>query len=678
MENNKSYLEDKNAFVRKLDHSIKKYLILFLVLAMIITSYFVYIQVFKSEYYQNKLIEVSEILQEINSPRGMIFDRNNRILVGNSQNISLSYFYDFDMSDQDVEDLATKLIADFDIMDKFILDYRQIRDMWIDARYKDGTILYEIGKRLGENYLSDFKSNKISESLMRKDLVPLIKDEEITFTILEKAHYKLVQLLKAAKDGRMHIILDNLEIEMANKILLQKQDYPGFNIFIDWQREYPQGNLLKSILGKITNGLPREESAYLLNLSYNLTDPIGISGLEKYYEDYLRGKKSTYKINYDQNNNQHNLEYKSKGYKGYGIALTIDSEFNQEVDQILIDYFKQEKDNKYRPDFNQLQVVVMNPKNGDILAMSGIYFDREKLEFRENASANYLSGLQVGSSIKGIISFMGLNEGVIDENTIILDAPMKFRGTPVKGSYSNYGLINLKKALEVSSNVYMFHVVLRLSGLEYKENMYLNISPQIMDKIRNYYQLFGMGIPTGLDVSHEETGYKGISFQSGHILDNAIGYFDTFTTMQLATYASTLANGGYRVKPHFLKSVLNYNSNSIFYNYNPEILNRIEDHDNNLAKVKDGFLACASSGRCGVGIKNSPYRIAAKTGTADVLNDNVNNTEISFAPYEDPQVVVACAAINSSKIEKLQTNPCMSISAEIYNKYFTRYPIAEK
>src|SRR5699024_12331684 len=101
-----------------------------------------------------------------------------------------------------------------------------------------------------------------------------------------------------------------------------------------------------------------------------------------------------------------------------------------------------------------------------------------------------------------------------------------------------------------------FHIALRMGGeFNYQWNKAVNISSEAFQDMRNYFGQFGLGVKTGIDFPNESSGYIGESPDNGKLLDLAIGQFDTYTTLQLAQYVSTIANDGVRVRTHLFKEV---------------------------------------------------------------------------------------------------------------------------
>ena len=125
-----------------------------------------------------------------------------------------------------------------------------------------------------------------------------------------------------------------------------------------------------------------------------------------------------------------------------------------------------------------------------------------------------------------------------------MDEPIKIKGTKEKKSHRSMGLINEIDALAYSSNVYMFRIAMLLGGANYVYDGPLKINDEAFETLRRDLGELGLGVKTGIDVPYEELGvHRDKNRTGGLLLDASIGQYDTYTNIQLAQYASTLANG---------------------------------------------------------------------------------------------------------------------------------------
>ena len=151
---------------------------------------------------------------------------------------------------------------------------------------------------------------------------------------------------------------------------------------------------------------------------------------------------------------------------------------------------------------------------------------------------------------------------------MFVDVGIKIKGTPLKKSWRYLGKVNDVQALAQSSNVYMFHLAIKLAGGHYEYDGPLKINDEAFDVLRRDLGELGLGVKTGIDVPYEELGVHRDPQLAGILLDFAIGQYDTYTPIQLAQYAATLANGGKRVKPRlFLDSYTGRRRPIIMFHY---------------------------------------------------------------------------------------------------------------
>ena len=152
-------------------------------------------------------------------------------------------------------------------------------------------------------------------------------------------------------------------------------------------------------------------------------------------------------------------------------------------------------------------------------------------------------------------SLTGFQTGVISPGTTFYDSPMKIGRQSFK-SWKPLGSMNDVTALKFSSNIYMFQTAIKVGNGRYIPGGSLKIdTDNAFNTFRQTFGQFGLGVRTGIDLPNESVGFKGTWTVPGQILFQSIGQFDTYTTMQLAQYISTIANGGSRMEPHMVKEI---------------------------------------------------------------------------------------------------------------------------
>src|SRR5699024_5385227 len=161
---------------------------------------------------------------------------------------------------------------------------------------------------------------------------------------------------------------------------------PGIDAKIDWNRVKPYDQTFSSFIGNITTsneGIAKENQDYYLTMGYSRNDRVGTSGLEQYYESVLSGQKEIIQYTTDNDGNILGTETVKQGKSGNDLILTIDIEFQKEIDQIvreeLEQYIKSSPyENRYMTD---ALVAMLDPQTGDVIALSGAHYDRENDQF---------------------------------------------------------------------------------------------------------------------------------------------------------------------------------------------------------------------------------------------------------------------------------------------------------
>ncbi|MDO5393878.1 MAG: penicillin-binding protein 2 [Mycoplasmatota bacterium] len=599
----------------------------------------------------------SELLSSLNystvygdsTPRGRILDRNGKVIVDNKAVNTIVFKKENGTSMSEMIELAYAVSPHLDLDVSKITD-RAKREFYL---YKNPEICNKlITKEEQELYLMKKLSSLEIENLK----IERIKESELEkFTETDlKAGY-LFYLMRAGYSYSEKIIKSNAsDVEFAY-ISENNDKLKGFDTKIDWVRVYPYGETMRSILGSVSSssqGIPKEEKDYFLKLGYSLNDRVGLSYLERQYEEYLRGVPSEYEVI-----NSKEMRLIKEGSRGNDIVLSIDIDLQVEVEKIIeanIIRAKGEANTEY---YDHSSVIIQDPYTGEVLAMAS-----KKLvngEMVDNVTSILTSPITPGSVVKGASILVGYNEGAIKIGEKMLDECVKIAGAPKKcSSVLNLGVIDDIEALAKSSNVYQFKTAIRVNGQEYSNGMKLNFNQKAFDKYRNMYKSFGLGVLTGIDLPVESSGYTSIDKSSGNLLDFVMGQYETYTPLQLSQYINTIANGGSRYKVHLLKEVRN-NAGKIIYSYKPQILNKIDTKDQYMARMKEGFYAVMhAQGGYGRGYVEDSLDAAGKTGTSqsflDTNNDGVIDTEtitssfVGYVPATKPKYSIMVTSPNSS------------------------------
>ena len=417
----------------------------------------------------------------------------------------------------------------------------------------------------------------------------------------------------------------------------------------------------------------------MLFRSYSRNDNVGASYLEKLFQATLAGSKSQTEVSTSGTRTHEKLKYAGK--KGDNLVLTINAEFQKKVQSILESNYG----SAGIADSPGVYAVVMNPNTGAIYAMAGIDRDLKtgKQTVDEIGAINH--PIVLGSVVKGATIMAGLMTGVITpSNNVLTDQPIKVAGTSVKGSWfnksggANVGL-TAPEALEVSSNSYMMQLAMKMGGMHYSYDTQITLTPSIFTKLRYYFNMFGLGVKTGVDLPGETVGYRGAADQKhiGSALDLSYGNYDAYTVMQLAQYMSTLANGGKKLRPYIVKQIRETNPDGtlgkIQSETQPEVQSVINAPKSYFDLIHQGLylVTHGSSPYVTVGtMKSETPSISGKTGSAETVSNGHSTVTLSFAGYapsDNPQVVVALSIPGASNHDS-QAN--INMAKQIFAAYW--------
>ena len=494
------------------------------------------------------------------------------------------------------------------------------------------------------NKLTDFSSEKqIFEYYKKKYSVSSDYDEKKSMAVtairyaMEKARFSEKNPYTLARD------IDELAVQ---KIKEQFMDFPGIGVEIEPVRSFTHGTMAAHILGR-TGRIYAEEYAVMKDQGYGMNDIIGKDGLEKVLEPYLKGKDGYKSVEMNRGGIVTEILQSQEPQPGNYARLTLDVDLQSVMEKAL-----KEKILQATGSDGAGAAIAVNPKTGGILAMAS-YPTYDLSTFNEDYDKlikskskplinRVLNGTySPGSTFKPLTSIAALETGVISPDTYITDLG-KYTYYPsyqptclvYSSSGATHGTINVSQAIGVSCN-YFFYDVGRRTGIE---------------NIDKYATNFGLGQNTGIELSEstgvlaspEEREKAGGTWYPGDVLQTAIGQSDNlFTPAQLASYVSTILNKGKRYSIHLVDEVLTYGDNNVVYKKEPEILADNPISDATYQAVTDGMRRVVSSGTASSAFASAKYKAAGKTGTAEVPGGADNVLFVGFAPYDDPEIVIA-------------------------------------
>lgn len=643
------------------------------------------VMIVNSKEYDKKLASLTNKNVTLSSaPRGRIYDRNYNIIVDNKAVNTIFYKKSKGTKTKDMVRLAYKVAPHLEL-DFSKITLRAKKEFYLakyseicDKKITDDERELVRQRKLSNNDILELKIDRIS-----LDEVNKFNEDDLRaaylFYLMNKGYTYEEKVIKSEASDREFAYISE-----------SNEELDGFNTRVDWERVYPYGDTLRTILGSVSSsdqGLPREEKDYYLKLGYSLNDRVGLNYLEKEYEKYLQGEKSVYEAV-----NSHELKLKKEGKAGNDIVLTIDINLQKEIENIIDQYILQGKRDANTEYYDHSSVIIQEPKTGEILAMASRKLVGDK--FVDNTNSILISPITPGSVVKGASMLVGYETGAIKFGERMLDECVKIAGAPEKcSSVLDLGVIDDITAMAKSSNVYQFKTAIRVNGQEYHRGMKLNFNQKSFDIYRNMYRAFGLGVATGIDLPIESKGYSSVDKNAGNLLDFVMGQYETYTPMQLSQYISTIANSGKRMRPHLLKEVRKATDDlslgDILMSYKSELLNTVNVREENMRRVQEGFYAVMHmAGGYGRGYTDDRLDAAGKTGTSqsfiDTDNDGIIDTEtittsfIGYAPYNDPKITFMVTSPNSSHLTSSSSYMSLvnyRLSRAVTDKYYEMYGI---
>lgn len=618
------------------------------------------VQIVQGEEFQEQVTSEVSVSQEVEAPRGLMYDRYGTLLVDNELQLTVTYTNRSRPQEQLLETAVE--LNEFITLDtegaetRFERDRREFWALLHPEEFEEKLSLEEQSEQgIGDGEAHTYRIEAITE------------EELASFSETDLEVFMIWREFNRGYNDVPHKVLRGVEYSEAAQIMEHVEYLPGVDIIRDSSRRYVYGDSMSSLFGSV-GSIPRDELDRFLAEGYERNEEVGNSYLEAQFENVLRGRKGSVENFTDQDGNVIRSPEEEMGSRGNDLMLTFDMELYQRISDIIDEEIEARTGSFYGdPD---AYVVMMEPDTGEVLALAG----------GQNDLGTFTQGYVVGSSIKGATVFAGFDTGVFSPGDGIYDRPISLPGSNDISSWRQLGYVDDIDAIEQSSNIYMVEVAMRLidyvpgvSGTNWG-NFYRGYRT-----LRSYYQQFGLGVETGIDLPNEFTGIDGgePSFP-GSMLFLSFGQFDTYTPLQLAQYSSTIANDGVRVAPRVVSEILdpdpeNGDLGTISHQFEPKILNIIDSDPVYLERIQQGFheVVNGSQGTARAYFNNIDETVAGKTGTAQVSvdgEDATNQTFAGYAPFEDPEIAfsVVVPGVGTSDGDSGIANTIAQRSVEAY------------
>jgi penicillin-binding protein 2 len=483
----------------------------------------------------------------------------------------------------------------------------------------------------------------------------------------------------------------NVDREAVMRISEHSLDMPGVSVGVDSTRRYTEGTLIPHIIGYM-GAIPADQADELQQEGYGLDDHIGAAGVEQAYEQDLRGQpgKRLYQV---EASGQEVAELRRQDAQpGNNLVLSIDLNLQRDVMRILQEGLRNGPG---------AAAIVMDPRNGDILAMvSTPTFDAniigdsnrdDELQQLLNDTTNtpmlpraFSGQYPPGSVFKLVVGSGALQEGLATKDTVIDSQGAMFVDSDqypgVRQRFTDtaaYGPQTFFQGVANSSNIYFFWL-----GGGYQEGNNTVFQGLGVDRLARYARAFGYGGRTGLDISGEQDGTipdpiwkqlaKNQPWFKGDTYNMAIGQGDVLATpLQVANVTNAIANGGTLYQPHLARAELDAHSN-VVKDFSSDPPSRTVPVDpSNLAVMRQA-MEWGFEGPWLKWFKIPELRVGGKTGTAQYAGPTDSQGQLpthgwftGFAPADNPEVTVTVFVENGSG-----TNDASPIGARIIRRYF--------
>ncbi|MGE5591808.1 MAG: penicillin-binding protein 2 [Bacillota bacterium] len=398
---------------------------------------------------------------------------------------------------------------------------------------------------------------------------------------------------------------------------------------------------------------------------YQGGDVIGKTGLEDYYEEYLRGQDGTRPVQVDHLGRWFaDLPGGTDPVPGNNLTLTLDAQLQQVAEKTLADKIREFQT---RPDGKRASagaIVVQDVRTGAVLAMAsypsfdlnwwvgGISSDHWNILNTDprHPMLNYaLNAYPPASTFKMVVASGALQEGKITPDFTIFDTGVYWLWhRPKDWKPGGHGVVDVRKAIVESVDTYFYEAGRLLT----------------VDGMAKYSREFGFGQPTGIDLPGEHKGadaskdsYNRIDpkngqvvndWQLGDTLSQAIGQGRTLATpLQLAGYVAAIANGGTRYRPYLVDEIRTA-SGELVKKTEPQVAGKVSVSPENLQIVREGMLGAAQWGTASGSFASFPIKVGAKTGTAETSNGVDNGVFVAFAPYDNPEIAISVLVLGGA------------------------------
>ena len=608
----------------------------------------------------------------VETSRGIITDRNGKVLVSNR----LAYTLKFSDSDFGKDQAACN-----DAVWRLIELCQAEGVEWIDPLPLTAEAPYTLSTETpGETFINWLKSSKLAYT--GESTVTLTASSDEVMAALRKVYAiadgytdQQARLIAGVRYGAKisggYVFAEDVPVRVISQVV--DGHYAGVSTGTSSQRVY-NTTYAAHILGRVSRIFAEDWDNYK-DKGYSMDALVGKGGVEEAFESYLHGTNGVKLVTTDKNGKVTGELYAKEPQPGNTVALTIDLDLQKVTEDSLAEKIgsMEKRDGLTRGG----AAAVVSVGTGEVLALASYpTYDLSQWDemydtwnkdtvgrpmFNRATDGTYAPG----STFKLCSAVAALESGIVTPSTTIVDRGIYTYYTfpqPKCWIYNSYGgthgAVNVSQAITVSCN-YFFYEVGRLMGIK---------------TLDSYATQFGLGQHTGIEIgdsagvlaSPEYAEKIGETWTDGQTITAAIGQsYNLFTPLQLANYVATLVGGGDHYEAHLLKSAKSFDNSSVVYAYNKAPINHVDMADSTLEAVKKGARGLAT-GSLSYVFRNCVVDVGCKTGTAETSQKLTNGCFVAFAPYDDPQIAVCVVAEQGGGGANLAP-----VALDIINAYFS-------
>lgn len=604
---------------------------------------------------------------KIEAARGSILDRSGNVLVSTEMKFSLEMY----KSKTDDEQLNNSILLMTNILENNGNSYVDTFPISIEP--------FEYHFESEEELAKWKEKYKIPETASAEEAFYLFRDK---YNINNENVKEIRQILAIRyaittigySTTRSIEISEDISRESAVQLQENSQSLTGVNIVVEPTRVYHQGNLASHILGYVSRISKKNQDEFSANgdtHQYEVDDKVGQTGIEKTFEEYLRGEDGKKQIDMSVDGTVTGEYTSQEAIGGADIVLSIDAHLQQIAEDSL-----ERNILKIREGGDAAEggaVAVINVKTGEVLAMasypdydpSAFYngISQEQLnEYNNNPyhplySKAFQSTYAPGSTFKMVTAIAALETGnttlteKINDNGPFYGITDEHTKPPACWYYNDYGVghgpLNVAQAIQKSCNIFFFTVSTRMG----------------IDNMTRYSKYFGFGSKTGIEIVGESKGtlaQRSVAEEKGEVWSAAqtayasIGQgYNSFTPLQMAKYTAMLANGGKKIDTTIIKSINKSNGTQVSRNEINEFVNKklglgteeeedIQISESTMNAVLEGMRSVTEGegGTAHSTFRDFPISVGGKTGSAQA-GRRTDGWFVGFAPFEDPEIAVA-------------------------------------